>query len=159
MGLLKNILDSMQPVTLTFDNTTVKVHNKKEAKFYAQQFLKISNDCAYLVNNTKNPKVFFERYQLLLEQLELLSKLEKFKCFSGKKPSKNLKEILDNKEATFNDFIERYYTDILNKIDKLKTQNAKNKKLDSFFNELSKYNDLMTLNNIQRYTNLYEKNR
>lgn len=138
------------------ENTIVTVHNKKEAEFYSSGMLKIANDCANLINTTKNPDVFFMRYYLLIDKLENLSKIEIFNCFRGSLPSKNLQEILDKKELTINDFIDRYYNDTITKINTLKTDKAKNKRVEDFYKELAKYNDYMLPANIEKYTSLYE---
>lgn len=146
------------PVNIQIDeNTIVTVHNKKEANFYSVNMLRIASDCANLVNTTKNPRVFFERYNLLINKLENLSKLEKFHCFVGKLPSNNLQEILNKREFTINDFLNRYCEDILIKISSLKTISSKKKKVDTFFNSLKQYELFMTDNNIQTYHFLYEK--
>ena len=138
------------------EDTIVTFHNKKEAEFYVAGMLKIANDCANLVNTTKNPDVFFTRYNLLINKLENMAKLEPFKCFKGTPPSKNLANILDKKELTINDFIDRFYNDTLFQINKLKTEKAKEKRIENFYNELSKYNDYILPNNIEKYMTLYE---
>lgn len=138
------------------DNTIVTVHNRKEADFYASSMLKIANDCANLVNTTKKADVFFPRYYLLLEKLENLAKLEKFNCFRGTPPSVNLSNTLDKKELTINDFIDRFYNDTLLQINKLKTEKAKEKRIENFYNDLSKYNDYMLPENVKKYISMYE---
>lgn len=146
------------PVNIQIDdNTIITVHNRNEAYFYSANMLRIASDCANLVNTTKNPRVFFERYNLLINKLENLSKLEKFNCFTGKSPSDNLREVLDKREFTINDFLNRYCEDVLNKIVNLKTISGKKKKVDNFFSSLKQYESYMTDNNIQTYHFLYEK--
>ena len=157
MGILSNLFKTYEPVVLECDNRTIVVHNKKEAQFYAAGFLKIANDCANLVNSTKNVDVFFSRYDLLIEKMQHLATIEKFGCFSGQLPSKNLNNILSKKDATINNFIDRYYNSIYEKISSLKTENAKIKKIDDFYNTLSKYNSKMNKENIEKYLNLYNK--
>lgn len=69
----------------------------------------------------------------------------------------DLKKILDKKFFTINEFIDRYYQDTLNKIDKLKTQKAKDKKIQQFYDELCKYNEYMLHENITNYTMLHKE--
>ena len=138
------------------ENTIVVVHNRKEAEFYIAGMLKIANDCANLVNTTKDPDVFFMRYNLLINKLENMAKLEPFKCFKGTLPSQNLANILNKKELTINDFIDRFYSDTLEQINKLKTEKAKEKRIENFYNELSKYNDYMLPKNVEKYISMYE---
>lgn len=132
MGLFSKLFNSIEPAIINLDGQIVSVYNRKEAEFYGSQSLRIVNDCANLVNTTKNPKVFFERYNLLIKELENLSKLERFNCFSGSLPSHDLQETLSKKSFTINDFIDRYYQDTIDKIKKLKTQKAKDKKSRKF---------------------------
>lgn len=154
MGIL-NFLHS-KSVIIDIDGIPVKVHNKKEAEFYVAGMLQIANDCVNLVNTTKNPDVFFMRYNLLINKLENMAKLESFKCFKGTLPSKNLTNILNKKELTINDFIDRFYNDILFQISRLKIENAKEKRIEKFYNELSKYNDYMLPENVEKYISMYE---
>ncbi len=49
-----------------------------------QNALRIANDCADLIENTINPKVFFDRYDLYHEKLALLSEAQKCKAIKVK---------------------------------------------------------------------------
>lgn len=155
MGIL-NFLHN-KPIIIDIDGVSVAVHNRKEAEFYVAGMLKIANDCANLVNTTKNPDVFFMRYNLLINKLENMAKLEPFKCFKGTPPSQNLANILSKKELTINDFIDRFYDDMLFQISKLKTKKAQDKRIEDFYQKLSNYNDYMLPKNIEKYLLLYEK--
>ena len=46
---------------------------REQAKEQSKQLLKIAQDCAELVNTTVNPDVFFNRYNLMLENLQSLA--------------------------------------------------------------------------------------
>ena len=156
MGLL-NLFKKTKTATITQDGSKYfNVSNKKEAEFYATGILKIAHDCAHLINTTKNPSVFFERYNLLIFKLQNLIKLECFNCFEDKLPSQDLEEILNKREDTINDFIDRYYQCTLDKINTLKTTKAKDKKIEDFYKELSKYDDDMLPSSIQKYTSMYK---
>lgn len=154
MGIL-NFLHN-KPIIIDIDGVSVAVHNRKEAEFYVAGMLKIANDCANLVNTTKNPDVFFMRYNLLINKLENMAKLEPFKCFNGTSPSQNLANILNKKELTINDFIDRFYNDTLAQINKFKTEKAKEKRIENFYTNLSKYNDYMLPENVEKYLSMYE---
>lgn len=154
MGIL-NFFNKQVDINLG-DNIIVTVHNRKEAMFYAEQLIRVSKDCVNLVNTTKKVDVFFGRYYLLLEKLENLSKLERFKCFQGTPPSVNLSDTLNKKILTINDFIDRFYNDTLIQINKLKTEKAKEKRIKNFYDELAKYNSYMLPENIKKYNSMYE---
>lgn len=143
-------------IYINIDGAIIAVHNKKEALFYISGMYKIATDCANLVNTTKNPDVFFMRYNLLIDKLENMSKLESFNCFKDVQPSQNLATILNKKELTINDFIDRFYDDTLFQINNLKTNKAKEKRIENFYQKLLKYNDEMLPKNIEKYTSMYE---
>lgn len=109
----------------------------------AESKLKIVQDCINLVNNTKNPDVFFSRYDRLIEELTSLSKMEDRISFSGQLPSAALKDFLSRKQYTFNDFINRYYQSVEDKIIILTTNKAKENNANNFYNNLIKYRDAM----------------
>lgn len=154
MGIF-NFFNKFKSVNIKIDEQTiVTVHNKKEAEFYSAGMLKIAFDCANLVNTTKDPEVFFNRYNLLIEKMENLSKLEIFGCFKGKLPSKNLIEILNKKDLTINDFIDRFYSDTAKQINSLKTTKAKEKRIDDFCTSLNSYKQYMSQNNLDKYNDL-----
>lgn len=155
MGIFGNWLKKSESVVITIDSSRpIIVNSKKEAEFYASGMLQIVNDCVNLINSTKKPEVFFSRYGLMIEKLENLSKLEKFNCFSRSLPSQDLAKVLGKKLFTINDFLERYYTDTLEKIENLKTSKAKQKKIDAFSESLIAYKPYMLNENWVRYTNL-----
>mgnify|MGYP006939906693 CR=1 FL=1 len=154
MGIF-NFLYKPKSVNIKIDERTViTIHNKKEAEFYSASMLKIALDCANLVNTTKNPDVFFNRYNLLIEKMENLAKLEVFECFNGQPPSKNLEEILNKKVLTVNDFIDRYYSDVLFQVFSLKTQKAKQSRIDKFCNGLNDYKKYLSVDSLNKYNEL-----
>ena len=157
MGFFANLFKKIEPVSIMIDeNTYVTVYNRSEAEFYASGMLKIANDCANLVNTTKNPKVFFERYRLLIEKMEQLSKLECFGCFTGSRPSQNLQQISDKKIGTINEFIDTYYQDVFEKIQTLKTKASKEKRIEDFYQNFNSYKDYMEPENMEKYIELYK---
>lgn len=149
--------DMIKPLKKVEEKKPIKINNKKEANFMAEQWFKIVVESANIVNTTTNPNVFFERYELLLEKLELLSSIEHMVKFKGKKPSQNLQEILTKKELTINDFINRYYNVVDTKLKKLSTIKAKENNIDNFLNNLEYYKEKMTQSNIEYYIQLYGK--
>ena len=125
--------------------------NKKEAQFMAPQYLKIANDCKNLVNTTKTPRVFFERYDLLIDEFEKLSRIEHWVKFTGQKPSAALSQIYKQRTAATNDLIDRYAEDIRIQIKALSTEKAKTNRVKKFMDEMGKYEFCMESENIARY--------
>lgn len=131
-----------------------KSQKQKEAKFMASQWIKQVNESANLVNNTKNPDTFFSRYEFMIEKVNDLISIQKYLKFKGDKPTDMLRQINDKKINTINDFIDRYYSDILEQINKLKTDKAKQKRIDKFYSSLVPYFDQMEKENIDKIDKL-----
>lgn len=117
---------------------------RAQAKEQSEQWLKIVKDCAYLVNTTKNPEVFFPRYELMLEYLEKLAGLECTGIFSNSSelPSAAFLRI----EAMFpketNIFIDRALEAARANTETLKTEKGKVNALKRFFAKM----DAFTIN-------------
>lgn len=142
-------------VTLS-GNTVVQVHNKKEAYFYAEQFLKHCYESKDLVNKTKTPRVFFERYDFLLTNTENLAELEYFLKFKGQKPSKTLIYLNEIRENETNTTIERVWDNFNKKFLNLKTKKGKETATNNLFNEFKPFIYAMTKSNIDLCTSYYD---
>lgn len=145
------------PIVINNNGSTVVIHNRKEADFMVEQWLRIANDCVNLVNSTKKPDVFFMRYNLLIEELTKMAKVEKIASFYNRYPSQDLQRLNAQKKDTINDFLNRYCADTVEKMSKLKTFQSKRNKADKFFQSLKQYDDMMLDENIQTYHFLYER--
>ena len=73
------------------DNANLRMYNRD---------LQIVNDCANLIENTTNPDVFFERWNLYMEKLKILADAQDkgLVKVSGESISKKYKK-LSGKEA------------------------------------------------------------
>lgn len=137
-------------------NTVVRVHNKTEAEFYAKQFLKHCYESKDLVNNTKNPRVFFERYDYLINQTENLAELEIFLKFKGQKPSSKIIYLKQVRERETNTMIRRVWENLDIKLSKLKTTKGKENAINKLSEEFKLYSDKMTKSNIDLCNSYYE---
>lgn len=131
-----------------------KSKKQKEAEFMAPQYLKQVNESAHLVNTTKNPETFFSRYEFMIKKVKDLIEIQKYLKFKGDKPTDLLKQINDKRIHTINDFIDRFYDDTLKQINKLKTEKAKQKRIDNFYLSLSPYFSQMEKENIDKINKL-----
>lgn len=124
---------------------------REQAKDQSEQWLKIAKDCAYLVNTTKNPEVFFPRYELMLEYLEKLSGLECTGIFSNSTelPSVSFLRIEAQFPAATNDFIERAFEEARSKAETLKTEKGKVNALKRFFAKMDAYTIHMDAESIE----------
>lgn len=81
-------------------------------------------DSAVLLNTTVKPDVFFKRLNFTIDLLLDLQCYERHKIFTSL-PSKDVQRILDNLEATVDDFIDRAVAANNQKVASLKTEKAR----------------------------------
>ena len=124
---------------------------RTQAKFHAVQWLKIIDDCAELVNTTKNPEVFFPRYSLMLDYLEKLAGLECTGIFDNSKalPSAEYLRVDDLFPAATKDFIDRSFAAEKERAETLKTESGKKKAIARYFTNMDKYRNNMDSENVQ----------
>lgn len=120
--------------------------DKMQEEMLAPQYLKIVDDCVRLVNNTKNPDVYFSRYDLLIEKLTLLSEM-RFVKFSGDSPKRSLQKVLDIKERNCNDFIIRYYESLKTDILTAKRSDTRMRKATEFYAKMYGYYNYISMEN------------
>jgi len=130
-------------------------NSHKNDSIMAPQYLKILKDSANIINTTKKPDTFFERYALAEEYADKLCKLKGIK-YTGDSPTQIKKQLANQKQAAIRKMVDRYYADTCLKMSKLKTQSAKQNKIINFITVLEDYFYLMNEEN-KRYVNkLYE---
>lgn len=131
--------------------------NKKEAEFMAPQWIKQAQDCTRLVNDTANPKVFFDRYDMLIDVCKKLVHTSRWVKFKGTPPDRQLQEILETRPAATTKFIERYADATQKKIDGLSTQKGKANRANIFLDTLTQYSDRIDNDNVVYYSMLHEE--
>ena len=144
--------DSVSP-GMKISKSDLEAHTKMSVSFRAKS---ISDDIK-LVNNTGDARVFFQRYQRMLENMEWMAAVEKYYRFSRPLPSEQLRTVYAKKEYTINDFIDRSYEKLALKIIKLKTEKARKKAVDDWYNELTFFSDKMEPANIEKYSEIYSR--
>lgn len=111
---------------------------------------KIMNDCMKIINNTTNPDIFFYRLKLLKEVLRELAFLYQFSIFKKQSPQFILTAIIHDHDLIVNGFINRYWDKVISKCSELKTQAAKQKRIDEFFDIIEKYKGQLSKSNIEK---------
>lgn len=129
--------------------------SNKNNQLVAEQDLKIIQDCVRIVNTTKKPNIFFERYKLMEEKLNELIHLHGLH-YSGMSPKKMLSQTQTKKQAAIHDMIDRYYADVAFKAANLKTEKARQNQYSAFRSVLKLYYSEMNGENISYVENLYE---
>lgn len=120
-------------------------------------YLNQLNDSIKIINTTKNPETFFSRYSFLLERLDQLIEISTNHQYSGENTDNYLEKLQENKTSIFNDFINRYYDEVLLKINNLKTKKAKINNATKFKDTLFKHENYLEPENIETINELYIK--
>ena len=152
MGLL-NFFKKTSNINI--NGTIIEITNKKEAEFYAAQFLKHCYESTKIVNTTANPQVFFERYSFLLHETKNLSNLEIFLKFEGRLPSSTLIYLIQSKEKETNLMIGRAWEKLDIKLKKLKTKRGKENAINRLHSEFQPYWNEMSKSNIDLCNSYY----
>lgn len=116
------------------------------SQMYIENNLRILNDSLRLVNETTTPKVYFERLDKVFECYNNLADIEEFYP-TGISPVSELQN-LDEYSLT-HDFIQRYWHKTVSDAEKLKTEKAKENRLEKAKSELLRFSDKMNELNIQ----------
>lgn len=132
------------------------IRNGNYAISTIKRYIKILKDCGNLINTTKNPDVFFNRYLMTIAILNDLILIERKLSFKGQKPSKIKTQLQEKEIFTVNDFLDRYYNETLSKISILKTHKAKTNKIIAFSNKIDEYSIYMTSQSLSKFTNMYD---
>lgn len=141
--------DSVTP-GLKISKSDLEAHTKTSISFRVKEI----DDDVKLVNSTGDARVFFERYQRMIENMEWLSQIEKYFSFKRPLPSEQMKIVKEKKTATINAFIDRSYEKMALKLIKLKTEKARKKLVDDWYNELTFFSDKMEPANIEKYSEI-----
>lgn len=96
----------------------------------AQMLMNQLIESVELVNTTTSPSTFLGRLNFSLDLLLELKKYEKYSIFTNSNPTNDYNKILNNLEATVNDFIDRVIIAQSEKNDALESQHEKNKKME-----------------------------
>lgn len=115
MGLFgKSKRELLEWQNLITDSPSNRLYmNEKQLKaasvMVGNRLIEIVNDSGKLIETTTNIDTFFSRYDLYLDDLEKLSKLEKFVHMEGESPSEKLLEIRQDYAGTLQKFVDRYW--------------------------------------------------
>ncbi len=114
-----------------------------------------ANHIANTLNTTTNPQKFFESIDEFRTFMPQLTPFYETRQIKGLSIASQLNKFNNMLPDEINKFIERYYEKVNVKILNLKTEKAKIKELESFFQNLKYYNSYMFEKNISLYEKLY----
>lgn len=158
MGLLDKFFNKKpEVVQIQICGVDVSINNKQDALNYAKTLTLEGKSLTKKVNSTSNPRIFFENYLELINNTKNLSKLEKYVEFNGTPPSETLNRLMQQKDNETTFMLHRFYDDVQNQVDSLKTEKAKLNTINKNFDNLSKYDSEMSETNIKLYKSFYDK--
>ena len=137
----------VSPRTVNLNNKTFNM-SPIEAKNAIPSYSKIFNESIKLVNETKTPAVFFERWDKAIESIEILSVAGSI-CGTNSNANEILSQLTQNKTYYTNQFIDRYASVARQKIYELSSEKAKLNKANAFTNILLEYQDKMTQESLE----------
>lgn len=124
----------------------------------AQNHIRIIQDCIRLIRNTTNPEVFFSRLELLKKHGKALAALEPYIAYSGASPTAALEEVILREQEAIYNFIVRYYENVFDKAAALKTEKAKKRQFQKFYDSLQNYYDRIDERSIRYIEYKYRQN-
>jgi hypothetical protein len=121
---------------------------KELARQAAARDLAIMQDCIRIVEKTTKPDTFFPRLDLLVAKTASLQNYERFIKFGGASPSAAFQQLCSDYQECVHEFLVRYFCDIFDKAEKLKTDKGKFNKYKLFYDSLQPFYKQMNEENI-----------
>ena len=147
----KNLLDLQNLVTDKPYGKLIMSEQQliKTAYQQASREAEIMDDCIRILQSTKKPDVFFSRLALLGNKLYRLSQFERHIKFQTTPPSYAFNVYQREYQEMIHTFLVRYYFDIHEQAETLKTNKAKQNKYQKFYDSLQPYFNIMSQQNIE----------
>lgn len=119
--------------------------------------VRITDDCKKIIGTTENPKVFYERYDLLLEKYSEMAKFEPYLDIYGYQPTESLTYYQSVKNDFEKKLINRCYNKALTKAESLKTEKGKQNQFVKVYESLLHFADSMNPYNKRYMDKKFEK--
>lgn len=99
---------------------------------YVVKNIKVGSAAAHNINTTKHPQVFFQAMHDLISSTENLQKLEPYWRFEGHTPTEQLEDLATRKDKIIKGFIYDSFSQLLEDIEKTKSNSSKQKMFDTY---------------------------
>lgn len=143
------------PVTrklLSQEKLTKLTHN------YVARNIRIGSIAAQNVNTTKFPQVFFKSLRELIVTTENLVRIEPYWRFEGNKPTEQLEDLRNRKDAIIKGFINESFCDLVTAMEKKLSASQKQKMFDDYQQSLLNNKDILGEDNFDFFKKLcFEK--
>lgn len=145
----QQILLDDSPSELIMSETEIQIVTRQQI----ENDSRIMEESYKIIDETKNPDTFFSRLDLFLERLQHIAL---FDPLLDTNFSKTLKELEDDLQDIINDFLERYWIDIYDNAQKLKTDSGRKKRLQKYYDTLQPYFNRLNEKNMEFIKNKME---
>ena len=125
---------------------------------YVARNIKIGSAAAQNVNTTKYPQVFFKSLRDLIVTTENLVKMEPYWRFEGRKPTEQLEDITNRKDAIINGFLNETFLDLVKEMEKKSSPSQKQKMFDDYQQSLINNMDILGEENFEFFKKLCLEN-
>lgn len=142
-------------------NHSIKQVEQQSAMSQIENHNRIIQDSLNIMNTTKKPEIFFTRFDLVLDNIDViigLSKQYEGIKFTGEHPIDAKQRVIDSKVEYINLFIGAYYKSVHEKITSLKTDKAKLNNINKFKSVLAEeYSHHLSSENMELIHKLYHE--
>lgn len=136
---------------ITTKQQLTKISNEK-----AQNCIRILNDCSNILQTTTNPDTYFSRLKLMKEQINALAIISPYINLNIDTTVDMKQEIENDIPKSNNMFVDRYFSEISNDIQNLKTHQAKINRYRKAYEKLESHFCELTNDNIDFIENQYD---
>lgn len=125
---------------------------------YIARNIRIGSIAAQNVNTTKFPQVFFKSLRELIVTTENLVRIEPYWRFESNKPSEQLEDLRNRKDAIIKGFINESFCELVENMEKKSSASQKQKMFDDYQQSLLNNKDILGEDNFEFFKKLcYEK--
>ncbi len=122
----------------------------------AQNDQRIMQDCVSIMQSTVKPDVYFSRLDLLISTAEHAKSIGKYLECSGATPDEVYDNIIHDAPEATSEFVTRYWIDVKQKADALKTEKGRLNRYQKAYDGLKPYYDILAMNDIGFNENQFE---
>ena len=127
-----------------------------QAKSGIPHYQRIAEESSRILQTTKDPDVYFKRYDLAVENFECLIAAYQI-CGIQNNAGSLLQQLKDNYVMHTNAFIDRYAKSVRRKIYELVSEKGKANKPDAFRNVMLEYQERLTPENLEYLESKYRE--
>ena len=139
--------------TVNVDGHSISM-SPAEARGAIPIYKKIAEESTKIIQETKNPDIYFKRYDMAIKNFEYLSAAYQVCGIDNNVPDM-LQKLKNNYVMHTNQLVDRYAQDTRRKIYDLTSIKAKDNKAEAFKNVLMEYKDRLEKESIQYIENKY----